>query len=193
MPVTAQQCMAQALSPSDRIPGGASHAEREYNAARRLCFSSVFVAMMFAVVREFFFDQGSHMVEAMRKVEVLRAACCVAGVDGHTTDTERKVLQRLAGEIGVGYASLSAMIEQAETDKGFYNEQFRVLKSEPKDTMQLLFRIAVVDEKFSHEEALVLKRLSQRLNIPPKIFDRWLQQTIGYLKKKKSLANGSFP
>jgi tellurite resistance protein len=124
------------------------------------------------------------MSETMRRVEVLRAACCVAGVDGHTSPAEQRILNRLASEVGVGTASLSAMIEQAETDKAFYTEQFRVLKSDPKDTMQLLFRVAVVDAKLRKEEAAVLKRLAQRLGVPPERFDQWLKQAIAYLKTK---------
>jgi len=60
------------------------------------------------------------MTDAMRQVELLRAACCVAGVDGHASDAEQLILQRLADEAGVGAASLSAMIELAETDEQFY-------------------------------------------------------------------------
>ena len=36
------------------------------------------------------------MTDAMRQVDLLRAACCVAGADGETSDSERRVLQRLA-------------------------------------------------------------------------------------------------
>jgi uncharacterized tellurite resistance protein B-like protein len=125
------------------------------------------------------------MSDAMRQVDILRAACCVAGVDGHASDAEQRILKRLADEAGVGTASLSAMIERAETDKRFYAEQFRVLQFDPKETMQLLFRVALADGDLAKEEAVVLKRLSQRLELPPSQFDAWLKQAVSFLKKKK--------
>ena len=115
---------------------------------------------------------------AMGKVEVLRAACCVAGVDGTVSDEERKVLAKLAGEIGVGQASLTAMIQRAESDKRFWNEQFRVLKTDPKDTMEILFRVACSDGKFRKYEMAVLKRLAERLEVPEKTFNGWVEQVI---------------
>lgn len=125
------------------------------------------------------------MTDAMRQVELLRAACCVAGVDGHASDAEHLILQRLADEAGVGAASLSAMIELAETDEQFYEEQFRVLEADPQETMQLLFRISLADGSLRKGEAQVLKRLSRRLKVPSAQFDTWLEQAIGFLKQKR--------
>lgn len=124
------------------------------------------------------------MSDSMRQVELLRAACCVAGVDGHTSDSERRALERFASEIGVGSASLNAMIDCAESDKDFYSDQFRVVKAEPKKTMQQLFQIAILDGKLRTDEALVLKRLSRRLAVPDAQFDSWLKQTVEYVRKK---------
>ena len=124
------------------------------------------------------------MSQAMQKVEVLRAACCVAGADGKTTDAERRVLDKLAADVGVGFASLTAMIEQAETDQTFYKEQFRVLKSDPKQTMQLLFGVAVVDGELRRDEAAVLKRLADQLDVNGATFDKWLDEAVSYVKRK---------
>ena len=126
------------------------------------------------------------MTDAMRQVEMLRAACCVAGVDGHASDAEQQILKRLAKEVGVGAASLSAMIELAETDEQYYTQQFRVLKADPQETMQLLFRISLADGSLRKDEALVLKRLSQRLEVPSEQFDTWLGQAIAFLKQKNA-------
>lgn len=124
------------------------------------------------------------MTDAMRQVEMLRAACCVAGVDGHASAAEQKILKRLAKEAGVGAASLSAMIELAETDKQYYAKQFRVLEADPKETMQLLFRMSLADGSLRKDEAQVLKRLSRRLEVPSAQFDTWLGQAIAFLKQK---------
>jgi tellurite resistance protein len=125
------------------------------------------------------------MTEAMKQVALLRAACCVAGVDGHASEAEQKVLQRLATEAGVGAASLTAMIELAETDKHFYEDQFRVLQADPQEAMQILFRVSLADGSLLKDEALVLKRLSKKLQVPPAQFDAWLQQTLAFLKRKR--------
>lgn len=120
-------------------------------------------------------------MEAMRKVEVLRAACCVAGIDGFTSLDERQILDRLAREIGVGEASLTAMIERAEKDKSFYQEQFDVLKAAPKETMQLLLQLAIVDGLIQNDEVAVLRGLGGKLNVNADQFDAWLQQAVDYL------------
>lgn len=124
------------------------------------------------------------MVKAMQQVEVLRAACCVAGIDGHVAAAERRILRRLADEIGVGDASLTAMIERAENDKAFYAQQFKILKADPKQSMQLLFRVAVADGKLRKTEAVVVLRLAERLGVRRDTFDRWLAEAIDYLKGK---------
>ena len=77
-------------------------------------------------------------MSAMIKVEILRAACCVAGADGNLNDAEWGLLNRLAKETGVGQASLDAMVSRACRDQEFCNEQFRVLKADPKEAMAIL-------------------------------------------------------
>jgi len=42
--------------------------------------------------------------ELLRRVEVLRAACAVAGIDGAPSEAERKVIDKLAADVGVGRA-----------------------------------------------------------------------------------------
>ena len=144
-----------------------------------------FSPLVGALTRDPTIGRGDHaMSDAMRQVAVLRAACCVAGVDGHTSAAEHRIVKRLAAEAGVGAASLEAMIERAETDKEFYSEQFRVLKADQKETMQLLFRVAVADVDLHQDEAFVLQRLSQRLEVSPAQYDKWMKQTISFLKKK---------
>jgi len=125
-------------------------------------------------------------MEGMKKVEVLRAACCVAGIDGETSPEERRVLDMLAAQAGVGLASLTAMIERSESDQGFYKEQFRVLKAEPKETMKLLIGIALADNKLRTIERQVLERLGKRLGVDKETFDNWLSQAIEYVKSRET-------
>lgn len=123
-------------------------------------------------------------MEAMRKVEVLRAACCVSGVDGTTSDSERRILDMLAKEVGVGQASLEAMISRAETEPNYFESQFRVLKSAPAETIQLLFSVALSDHELTTAEVEVLFRLSQRLGLGEAQFKNIRAQAVQYLKTK---------
>ena len=126
------------------------------------------------------------MSESMRQVDLLRAACCIAGADGETSEPERRILQRLADESGIGAASLSAMIECAETDERFLETQFRVAVANPGEALRLLFKMAIVDGRLRKEESAMLKRLSKRLGVQPDRFDAWLKQTIDRVKKKSA-------
>lgn len=124
------------------------------------------------------------MSESMQQVELLRAACCVAGADGATTAPERKVLERLADRIGIGAASLAAMIECAETDERFLETQFRIAVKSPQRTMELLFKMAIIDGRLKKEEAAVMKRLAEKIGVASSRFDEWLKQEIARAKKK---------
>lgn len=111
-------------------------------------------------------------MDASVKVEILRACCCVAGADGHSCDAEKAILDRLAGEIGVGRASLNAMIERAETDPEFHRRQFDILKAEPKQALAVLFQVAMADQTITDEEVAVLRNLANNLNVPEEIFEQ---------------------
>ncbi|MHC4876169.1 MAG: TerB family tellurite resistance protein [Planctomycetota bacterium] len=118
------------------------------------------------------------MSKSMHEVELLRAACCVAGADGETSPDERQFLERVASRAGVGGASLDAMIECAEQDEEFYKAQFRVVAAEPQRTMDFLFKVAAKDGRLSRSEARMLKRLSQPLGVSATSFDKWLKSRI---------------
>ncbi|QEG21934.1 TerB family tellurite resistance protein [Mariniblastus fucicola] len=122
-------------------------------------------------------------MSGMVKVEVLRAACCVAGGDGESTDAERVLLDRLATETGVGLASLEAMISRACTDENFCKEQFRVLKAEPTEAMAILLDVAMADGVIDDKETAILKCLSERLEVPAEVFS-------ALLAKAKEIADG---
>jgi uncharacterized tellurite resistance protein B-like protein len=124
------------------------------------------------------------MSKSMQQVDLLRAACCVAGADGSTTDPERKALQKLADRVGIGKASLGAMIECAETDERFLETQFRIAVKSPQSTLQLLFKMAIIDGRLHKEEVTVLKRLAERIGVASPQFDEWLKQSISRAKKK---------
>jgi tellurite resistance protein len=112
------------------------------------------------------------MMTPMQKVDVLRAACCVAGCDGEITDTERNLIQKLAGDVGVGKASVEAMIDRGLRDPEFHQEQFRVLKSDPKDSLAALLEVAMADGSIGDGETRVLKAISEKLEVAPEVFEQ---------------------
>lgn len=102
---------------------------------------------------------------SMSHVEILRAACCVAGLDGQISDGEAALLQRLANQAGVGSASLNAMQNRAKSDPQFYKEMFRILHTEADSTMKVLYCVAVADHELQPEEAAVLAHFAKLLGM----------------------------
>lgn len=117
-------------------------------------------------------------MDAMTKVEVLRAACCVSGVDGEAGAEERPILEMLAKEVGVGDASLGAMMDRAVTEPDYYESQFRVLKAEPLEAIKLLFSVALADRKLSEKESNVLSILAKKLDVTDDQFQQLHEQAI---------------
>lgn len=118
----------------------------------------------------------------MQRVDVLRAACCVAGIDGQPNENEIKVINKLAAEVGVGRASLEAMIERGATDPNFHEEQFRVLNADPQATMAALLEVAMADGSVSDEETRVLRALSSRLSVTEEVFNELISNVSKMLK-----------
>ncbi len=125
-------------------------------------------------------------MDAMLRVQILRAACCVAGSDGIANEQERRIVETLAAEVGVGEASLAAMIQRAETEDDYVNDHFRVLKSDPKETMGALFAVALADDLLTDTELNVLQRLSERLDVPAEQYEQWLGQARATVENPES-------
>ena len=105
-----------------------------------------------------------------QRVEILRASCCVAAADGTTTAEEKSQLDKLADALGVGDASLTAMIERAERDSDFYKQQFGILKADPLECLDVLLESAVANGKIKESEFDVLKGLANQLEISEEDF-----------------------
>lgn len=113
-------------------------------------------------------------MSVIRRVEVLRAACCVAGLDGKVCEREHPLLQKMATEAGVGEASLRTMIDNAETDRSYYQRQFRLLKVDPDETMQVLFQVALADGRLTQEERVILRHFAETLGMETPRFEELL-------------------
>jgi tellurite resistance protein len=124
-------------------------------------------------------------MSAMIQVEVLRAACCVAGANGETTEAERELLNKLAKKTGVGLASLEAMVSRACEDDSFCNEQFRVLKAEPKEAMSILLEVAMSDGVIDESEESILKVFAKKLDVPADVFELLLNKAKEIAAERK--------
>ena len=111
-----------------------------------------------------------------QQIELLRAACCVSGIDKDASDAEMNVIQKLVKKTGVGKASLQAMMDRATSDDQFYKEQFTVLKADPTESMSFLLQVAMADGKLSDQEVDVLSKLAHRLEVSTDDFQRIISQ-----------------
>ncbi|MHC5114800.1 MAG: TerB family tellurite resistance protein [Planctomycetota bacterium] len=109
------------------------------------------------------------------QLEILRAACCVAGLDQTIDDRERQLAQVLAKRAGVGAVSLRAMLDQAREEPERFDEYLQFLRANKDDAMKTLFQVAVVDGQLRPEERVVLDFFAQRIGIEPSRFDALLR------------------
>ena len=84
-------------------------------------------------------------VKSMNDLEVLKAACCIAGLDEDVGFKDRKVLQSLAERAGVDQAAFDAMMVMAVEDDDYFEGQLNILQSNVDDAIKSLFRFAVMD------------------------------------------------
>ena len=113
-----------------------------------------------------------------QRVEVLRASCCIAGADGEITEGEMAQLLRLAKGVGVGEASLNAMIARAESDQEFHKQQFNVLKDEPLVCLDLLLKSLVANGTVKESEFDILKGLANQLEISEADFAERVNEAV---------------
>lgn len=111
-------------------------------------------------------------MKSFEKLEILRAAVCIVGVDGKIDDQELQLVEKLAKEIGVGRASREAMIDRAIDDPDFHKQMFRVLKTETDQTMLTMFHAAMVDGELEDSEIEVLKHFAAKLDVSDETFEK---------------------
>ena len=119
----------------------------------------------------------------MLDLEILRAAVCVAGLDGHVCDREHPLLTRLADRAGVGSVSLAAMIDLAEVDRQYYEEQFDIVKTDPEKTIKILMEVAVADGVLSVEERVIVSHFATKLGMSEQRFGELLAAAEAQLGK----------
>lgn len=120
---------------------------------------------------------------SLREVELLRAACCIAGLDGDVDVSEHPHLRKLADNAGVGAASLTAMVNRAEADRNFYKEQFAIIKMDAERSMKALFAVAMSDGVLSTEQRVILHHFAEKLGMDQQRFDELLTEAEAQVKR----------
>ena len=107
---------------------------------------------------------------SMSKVDVLRAACCIAGIDEHIDDHELRMLRKLAEHVGVGNASLDAMMHRARTETDAYEDEVIV---------------ALVAGDTGGAERLRLQHFAALLGMTDERFDQLVRAAESHVRKKR--------
>ncbi len=101
----------------------------------------------------------------LAEIELLRAACCVAGLDGNVAPAELAILSRLAERAGVSRGSFEEMLRHAQADPTFHRQQFTLVRREPEGTVRQLLQIAGAEGGVSDDEARVIAGFGERLGL----------------------------
>ena len=125
------------------------------------------------------------------QVEVLRAVCCIAGLDGTIGPRERAIFEKLAEDTGVGAASVRAMIDFAKNDPNYYEQQFRYLRKDPEASMKTILRVAVVDGKLGPKERFVIDVFARKLGIADDRYRQLLAAAEAAVAPGKGTGNAS--
>lgn len=108
----------------------------------------------------------------MDKVDILRAACCVAGLDGEISEEEERLLRRLKESAGVGEASFNVMCEMAVDEKeNYYEKQLDFLSTEPEKIVRMLLQIARADDEVTQNERVVVRHLAEKIGVSSDRFE----------------------
>jgi len=127
---------------------------------------------------------------SMSQVEVLRAACCVAGLDSHINADERAFIDKLAVGAGVGPASLAAMLDRASEDQEFYQEQFGYLSADPDSAIKTLFLVAMADHELTVDERVILQHFADVLGMTQDRFDKILRSAERQMERRSGGEDG---
>jgi tellurite resistance protein len=107
----------------------------------------------------------------LERLELLKAALAVAAADGELCRSEMGVIKGLAARVGVGEASLDAMVAAARRGDSL---SVHVAIQRPKaarTALELLVGQARIDGEISPKERALLVWIAARLNIAGPEFD----------------------
>ncbi len=119
--------------------------------------------------------------------QLLLAACCVAGSDGVIHKNEKRLLQYLAGKVGVDNGALETMFEKAKSDPTFYKSQLEMVRADPIKTLDILVSTAIADGKLPIEQRLAVRHLAQTMGIDEAYVDGVITAAQKAVDEKKTL------
>ena len=101
----------------------------------------------------------------IEELELLKAALAVAVADGEIRRSEMGVVEGLAMRLGVGRASLDAMLEAAQKDDSTTDNILIRSKERAQRALELLVAQARIDGEITAEERSVIVRIATSLNL----------------------------
>ena len=129
------------------------------------------------------------MPPIVEQVELLKALIGLAAADGKIASSERGLLVRFAAKVGIGSASLEAMIERALADPSVRDDLFHRTMSNPQLALEMLVATARLDGNISDSERELLIHVRGLLNISMDDFAQIYERGI---QKADSLRNAKF-
>ncbi len=129
------------------------------------------------------------MPSIQEQVTMIRALITLAAADGKISSSERGLLSNFAKRIGIGKASLDAMIEKALADPSVRDELFDRTMSNPDLALEMLVATARLDGDITSKERDVLVHVREILDIPMDGFAQIYERGI---KRADSLRDAKF-
>ncbi|MEM0984179.1 MAG: hypothetical protein AAGI17_09540 [Planctomycetota bacterium] len=99
------------------------------------------------------------------EVDLLRAACCIAGLDGDIQPAEMQLLEKLCTDAGVGEASFQAMLDLAKSDNNFYMKQLGWTRTDPQRTIKVLIKVAKASGDVTQIERIILGHFAEKIGL----------------------------
>ncbi len=123
------------------------------------------------------------------QVELLKALIALSAADGKISSSEQGLLNRFANRVGIGSASLEAMIERALADPSVRDDLFHRTMSNPQLALEMLVATARLDGNITDTERDLLAHVRGILDISMDDFDQVYERGI---QRADALRNAKF-
>ncbi len=109
-------------------------------------------------------------MEHTEQMDLLKAALAVAMADGVLSRGEKGIIAGLAKRVGIGKASLEAMLEAAGQDQSIADHILIKNKAQAHNAFELFVAEARIDGEISQSEFDLLLRIAKSLSITEEDF-----------------------
>jgi len=104
-------------------------------------------------------------MDDIEKLELLKAALAVAAADGELRRSEMGVVEGLAARVGVGQASLDAMMAAADRGDSLAYDIAMQSKKSARTALELLVAEARIDGEISDKERRLIAWIAMKIGI----------------------------